>query len=130
MAQWRFKILFDGECPFCRVEASWMRSLDRGGAQALEDIAAADFDPARDGRTLPQLMGSFHGVFPDGRLTEGIETYREAYRAVGLGWVLAPTGWPVLKQVFDWFYFLFARYRVRLGRLFRRKCTTDRCSIR
>jgi predicted DCC family thiol-disulfide oxidoreductase YuxK len=130
MTDWRFKILYDGECPFCRVEASWMRSLSRGGALALEDIAAPDFDPARYGRRLPELMGRFHGVFPDGRLTEGVETFRQAYRAVGLGWLAAPTGWPVLRQIFDWGYILFARYRVPLGRLFRRKCSSDRCSIR
>ena len=129
MADWRFKVLYDGECPFCRVEARWLRALGRDGRLALADIAAPDFDPAPYGRTLDELMGSLHGVFPDGRQTQGVETFRQAYRAVGLGWVLAPTRWPGLRPLTDFFYRLFARHRVRLGRLFGRPCEGDRCAL-
>ena len=129
MAEWQFKVLYDSECPFCRLEARWLGVLNRSGRLALEDIAATDFDPSRYGRTLAELMGTIHGVFPDGRLTVGLETFRQAYRALGLSWVFAPTGWPVLRPVFDALYRLFARYRVRLGGLFTRRCVDDRCRI-
>jgi predicted DCC family thiol-disulfide oxidoreductase YuxK len=129
MEPWRFKVLYDGECPFCQVEARWLGRLGRPGSLALEDIAASDFDPSRYGTTLPALMGELHGVFPDGRQTTGMETFRQAYRAVGLGWVFAPTGWPVLRSVFDSLYKVFARNRVRMGRLFGRKCEGDRCAL-
>jgi predicted DCC family thiol-disulfide oxidoreductase YuxK len=129
VAGWRFKVLFDGECPFCRVEARWLGFLDRSGCLALEDMAAPGFDPGLHGKTLPELMGTLHGVFPDGRMTRGVETFRQAYRAVGLGWVLAPTGWPVLRPAVDSLYNLFARHRVRLGGLFGRRCAGDRCSV-
>jgi len=129
MADWRFKVLFDGECPFCRIEARWLGYLNKSGRLAIDDIAAPDFDPGRYDSTLPDLMGTLHGVFPDGRKTRGVETFREAYRAEGLGWVLAPTGWPVLREIFDALYVLFARYRVRLGGAFGRPCAGDRCSV-
>ena len=58
-----------------------------------------------------------------------METFRQAYRAAGLGWVLAPTGWPGLRRVCDALYVLFARYRVRLGRAFGRPCAGDRCAV-
>jgi predicted DCC family thiol-disulfide oxidoreductase YuxK len=74
-------------------------------------------------------MGTLYGVFPDGRKTQGVETFRQAYRAVGLGWVLAPTGWPGLRLIFDALYVLFARYRVRVGGMFVRRCAGDRCAI-
>ena len=131
MADWQFRLLYDGECPFCRLEARWLRALDRGrGRLAVTDIAAAGFDPAPYGRTLPELMGSLHGVFPDGRQMTGVETFRQAYRAVGLGWVLAPTWWPVVRRLADALYRLFARHRVRLGWLAGRGCAAGRCAVR
>jgi predicted DCC family thiol-disulfide oxidoreductase YuxK len=74
-------------------------------------------------------MGVMHGVFPDGRIVRKVEAFRQAYRAVGLGWLLAPTGWPLLRQVFDGLYELFARYRVSFGRLFGRSCNTGACGV-
>lgn len=129
MSAWQFKILFDGKCPFCRVEARWLAYLNRSGRLALEDIAADDFDASRYDSTLRELMGTLHGVFPDGRKTRGMETFRQAYRAVGMGWLLAPTGWPLLRPVFDGLYTLFARHRVRLGSVFGRSCDEDRCAV-
>lgn len=129
MPDWRFKVLYDGDCPFCRLEARWLGRLNRSGRLALEDIAAPEFDPSDYGATLEQLMGSLHGVFPDGSKTTGVETFRQAYRAVGLGWVAAPTGWPLLRPVFDALYRVFARYRVRMGGLFGRSCEGGRCAL-
>lgn len=126
---WRFKVLYDGECPFCRLEVRWLSRLNGSGRLALEDIAGPDFDPARYDATLAELMGTIHGVFPDGRKTRGLETFRQAYRAVGLGWLLAPTGWPLLRPLFDAMYTAFARCRVRMGRLFGRSCAGDRCAV-
>jgi predicted DCC family thiol-disulfide oxidoreductase YuxK len=128
MTDRRFTMLYDGECPFCRLEARWLGSLNRSGRLTLEDIAAPGFDPAKYGKTLPELMGHIHGVYPDGRLTTGLQVFREAYRAVGWGWLFAPTGWPLLRPAFDALYLLFARYRVRMGRLFGRGCG-DRCAV-
>ena len=127
MEAWRFKVLYDGECPFCRLEARWLGHLGRrAGGLLVEDIAEPDFDPTRYGTTLPDLMGTLHGVFPDGRKTKGMETFRQAYKAVGLGWLLAPTGWPVLRPFVDFLYRGFARHRVKMGRLFGRTCEGDR----
>ncbi len=46
-----------------------------------------------------------------------MSVFRATYKAVGLGWLLAPTGWPVLKPLFDGLYRLFAKYRAPLARL-------------
>jgi predicted DCC family thiol-disulfide oxidoreductase YuxK len=124
-----FTILIDGACPLCRREAAMMQRMDRGrGALAIEDIAAPGFDPARFGITLDDAMGTIHGVTADGRLVKGMEVFRGAYTAVGWGWLLAPTGWPVLRSVFDAMYRWFARNRLRLtGR--REDCDSGRCGL-
>ncbi len=93
----------------------------------LEDITAADFEPGRYGVSMQELMGQIHGVMPDGTLVKGVEVFRRAYDAVGLGWLLAFTGWPGLKRLSDAAYAWFARNRLRLtGRA--GACETGRCA--
>ncbi|MFN7022041.1 MAG: thiol-disulfide oxidoreductase DCC family protein [Phycisphaerales bacterium] len=115
MKREHFTIFIDGACPLCRREADLMRRLDRArGGLSIVDIAEPGFDPAAYGVTLDELMGTIHGRCADGRMATGMEVFRRAYSAVGWGWVLAPTGWPVLRPVFDALYRVFARYRLRL----------------
>lgn len=74
-------------------------------------------------------MGVMHGVFRDGRIVTKVAAFRHAYRLVGLGWVLAPTGWPVLRHLANWGYEWFARNRVAIGRWFGGEvCESDRCA--
>ncbi|MSQ06864.1 MAG: DUF393 domain-containing protein [Dehalococcoidia bacterium] len=128
-ALWRFKLLYNGQCPFCRQEVRWLQCWNRRGYLAFEDIAAPEFDAARYGLTREDLMGVMHGVFPDGRVVRKVEVFRQAYRAAGLGWLVALTGWPVLRWGFDGLYSLFARYRVSLGRLLGRSCDAGACGL-
>lgn len=124
---WQFKLLYDGDCPLCRREAQFLQRRNRHGRLAFEDIAAHDFDPAAYGATREQLMGVIHGVFPDSRLVRKMAVFREAYRAVGLGWVLAPTGWPGLRWLADRGYEWFARNRMTIGHWLGRRCDSSAC---
>ena len=124
MESWRFKLLYDGDCPLCRREAQFLQKRNRLGRMAFEDIAAPGFDPATYHTTREALMGVIHGVFPDGRMVTKLAVFREAYRAVGLGWLLAPTGWPGLRWIADRGYEWFARNRLAIGRWFGRPCET------
>jgi len=130
MNKWDFKLLYDGECPICMREARWLQGRNRQGRLAFEDVSARDFEPAHYGATRAELLGVIHGVFPDGRMVRKVEVFRQAYRAVGLGWLLAPTGWPGLRWVCDRLYEAFARYRMPIGRLFGRSCASETCAIR
>lgn len=114
MPDWRIKMLFDGDCPLCTREVEMLRRRDRGrGRIVFEDIAADDFEPARYGLDAETLMARIHGVLPDGRVIEGVEVFRRAYAAVGLGWLWAPTRWPGLRRLSDAAYRVFARNRLR-----------------
>ena len=111
---WRIKVLYDGDCPLCSREIDFLAARDRGrGRIAFEDIAAPAFDPAGYGLEAADLMARIHGVLPDGRVIEGVEVFRQAYAAVGLGWLVAPTRWPGLRSLSDRAYRIFARNRLR-----------------
>lgn len=129
MQEWPLRILIDGECPLCWREGRLLARLDRGRNRlVIEDITAPGFDPTRVGVSMQDLMGQIHGVLPDGTLVKGMEVFRRAYDAVGLGWLLAPTRWPILTRVSDAVYAWFARNRLRLtGRS--GVCDSGRCRV-
>lgn len=124
-----FTLLYDRECPFCRLEVEWLLRRDRTGRLAAIDIAAPEFDAGRFGLTRERVHARLHGVRADGTVVEGMGAIRAAWRAAGVGWVMAPTGWPVLRWFADLGYLLFARYRVPLGRLFGRGCADGACAV-
>lgn len=115
MNTWRIKVLYDGACPLCRREAAIWQRLDRGRRRiALVDIASVDFQAAECGISRADAMAEIHGTLPSGAVVRGMEVFRRAYAAVGLGWLLAPTAWPLLRPCFDRAYRWFARNRSRL----------------
>jgi predicted DCC family thiol-disulfide oxidoreductase YuxK len=130
MATQTFTLLFDSECPFCKREVEWLQRRDKHGRLGAIDIAAPGFDPARLGLSKERVHARLHGVAADGTVVEGMAAMRAAWRAAGVGWAMAPTGWPVLRWVFDLGYLVFARYRVPLGRLFGRRCDGGSCTVR
>lgn len=128
MSEWKFKLLYDGQCPVCRREANWLMRRNDAGHLAFEDIAAPGFEPLRYGLRQEQVRGVMHGIFPDGRIVTRMAAFREAYRLVGLGWALAPTGWPGVRWLADRGYGWFARNRIAIGRLLGgNDCEKGRC---
>ena len=107
-------LLYDGDCPLCNREIEVLRRRDKRGAIAMIDISAPGFDASVYGLDQQTVMARIHGVLPDGTVIEGMEVFRRTYAAVGLGWLLAPSRWPIIGRLFDWAYTLFARYRLRL----------------
>lgn len=129
-SNWRLKLLYDGMCPICSREVALLRRLDRRRLRlAFEDIAAEHFAPERYGLTMRQVIGSMHAIRSDGSVISGMQVFREAYAAVGLGWLLAPTRWPVLRTIADVLYRMFARIRPRLSRLGSTRCDSGRCAV-
>jgi len=121
-------MLYDGACPFCRREADWLKRRDRSDRLRLVDIADGNFESAKYGLTDEEVSGVLHAILPDGTVLKGMDAVREAYRVVGLGWILAPTKLPGVRAIFDMLYGCFARNRLALGRPFRASCSSDRCS--
>lgn len=104
-------LLYDGACPVCNLEMDNLKARNTAGLLKFVDISVPFFDPTPYGASLQDMNGLIHAMRPDGSLVIGVEVFRLAYGAVGLGHLAAPTGWPLLKPAFDAAYKVFARNR-------------------
>lgn len=124
---YNFTMFYDGACPLCSREAKLLMKRDKNKKIRFIDTASPDFDPTNYGiSTDPDRL--IHGMMKDGTIVRGVEVFRQVYKELGLGWLLAPTGWPILKPIFDYLYLIFAKNRIAIGRLFGRRCDTS-CEI-
>ena len=119
-----FTLYYDGACPLCCKEVNWlkMRCKKKGYQLAFIDISDTTFNPKSTGKSLSTLMKALHLRDSNGQWWTAMDATRMIYREIGLGWLMAPTGWPLLKPVFDHLYAGFAKIRPRLQRQ-----TCDRC---
>jgi predicted DCC family thiol-disulfide oxidoreductase YuxK len=114
-------LLYDASCPVCRLEMDELRHRNAAGRLVFVDISAPDFDlshhwPATaEPPTTVDMNAALHGIDADGVVYTGLDTIRLAYAGVGMGWLWAPTAWPVLRPIFDLSYRLFARHRYAIS---------------
>lgn len=130
------EILYDGACPLCLREVRFLGRRDerRHGASprlGFVNIDAPDYDPAAHGGvTYRQAMGRIHALTPEGTVLTDVEVFRRAYGLIGLGWIYAPSRWPLLQPLADWIYRLWAARRLSLtGRPDLERLCHDRCSL-
>jgi len=120
--------LYDGSCGICATESARLRRWNRRrDTLSFIDISAESFDPMPYGKPLDELMGRVHAIRPDGAVLVGMDAIRAAYAEVGLGWLLAPTGWPGMRPLFDAGYLWFARNRYSISKAVCR--SGNRCGI-
>lgn len=120
------EVFFDGGCPLCLREINFLKRRDCHGRIKFTDIDASDFSSESCGKTYDELMAKIYGRLPDGTWITGVEVFRRLYAAVGFGPLVALTRLPVISQIMDLGYHLFAKNRLRLtGR-----CTAQSCSLK
>ena len=126
-------ILYDGGCPLCQREVRFLQQRDeRLHPQAPQlgfvDINAPAYQPAdHGGISYREAMGRIHAIGADGSVLRDVAVFREAYALIGLGWLYAPTGWPLLAPLVNGLYGLWAAARLRLTR---RPCLDQLCELR
>ena len=126
MADWKIEVFYDGDCPLCVKEIGMLRWMDRKSRIRFTDIAKPDFDPAEIGKSFEDVMRSIHGRLPNGSVIEGANVFRHLYSAVGFGPVVFITKLPLMRQICDGLYRVFAKYRLRMtGR-----CLDEACELR
>ena len=106
------KVYYDESCYVCSLEINTIRK--RGEACGIEfvDISSPDFSPESSDDFDTEMIGEFGGT-----KTVGIETFREMYEKLGFKKSVWFSRLPVVRQVFNMGYHVFAYYiRPRLPR--------------
>ena len=124
-------LLFDGGCPLCVREVRFLQRRDRQARLAFVDIDASDYDAAAHaGISYRVAMGRIHAITGSGEVLRDVAVFREAYRLIGLGWLYAPTRWPLIGSVVDWVYGIWAARRLQItGRADLETLCQGRCEM-
>ena len=111
---WKLNLLYDGECPLCLREVNFLQKKDAGrGVVKFTDIADVNYNPNENGGVdFETAMGRIHAVRADGTLVKNVAVFREVYDALGIGWMYAPTKWPVVGVIVDKLYDWWADKRL------------------
>ena len=115
-------LLYDGGCPLCVREVRFLEQRDRARHPAdrrlaFVDIDANDYNPAAHGGIdYRAAMGRIHAIESDGSVLRDVAVFRRAYELIGLGWLYAPTRWPLIGPLADAAYGIWARWRLVLTR--------------
>ena len=117
MTQAKLILLFDGGCPLCLREVKFLRSRDTLDNISFIDIDSPKYQPdLYSGISYKDAMGRIHAINESGEILKDVAVFREAYRLIGLGWIYAPTSWPILGSLIDQVYKLWAQLRLPLTR--------------
>ncbi len=115
MDQTKLILLFDGACPLCQREVTFLRSKDRLNVISFVDIDSPSYNPEFfRGISYKEAMGQIHAITDTGEILKDIAVFREAYRLVGLGWIYSPTSLPILAPLFDKAYRFWAGWRLAI----------------
>ncbi len=124
-SSWQIEVFYDGDCPLCLREVKLLRWMDRRQRIRFTDIAAADFVAADYGKSLSEFMEQIQGRLPSGQWLVGVEVFRRLYAAIGFGPLVWIPRLPLLSQLCDIGYRVFAKNRLRLtGRCVKEECKT------
>ena len=113
---WQIELLYDGDCPLCVREVNFLQKKDAGrGLVKFVDIADDAYQPAdHGGIDFETAMGRIHAILPDGTAIKNVEVFRRIYSLLGIGWMYAPTRWPVVGPLVDWLYDVWADWRLQV----------------
>lgn len=117
------EVFYDGGCPLCRREITFLKRRDRRNRIRFTDIDSPSFNADAVGKRHDELMARIQGRLRDGTWLQGVEVFRRMYAAIGFSGIVTLSRLPLISQILDLGYSVFARNRLRLtGR-----CTAQSC---
>lgn len=125
----RLLVLYDGDCAFCTRQ--WTIGKFRTDTELVKVVNFHKVPELlqKHGISHEQAMTQLYAVLPDGKVIAGMDVLREYDRIFGKIWGWRLTTYPPMRQLGDIFYFLFARYRYRLSRIFFRNWPPPACEL-
>ena len=96
------KVYYDENCYVCSFEINAIKKRGESCGIEFVDISRSDFESS--GRDYDsEMVGEF-----DGKETVGAETFRKMYESMGFKKTVFLSRLPVVKQIFDFAYYVFA----------------------
>ena len=118
-------IIYDSKCNVCKLEIDFLAKRDAEkinvGAPKLKmtDLESETYDendPANGGVSYRKGLAAIHAVTAEGKVVTGVPVFALAYEQVNLGWLFKITTWPIMKNIVEVGYKVFAKYRTNLTR--------------
>ena len=106
----------DGECPICAIEINTMKKLDKTGNVKWVDIAQDKTALATAGLTYQRAMERMYVIDENQQLQSGVLGFLQLWKQLPYYRRIAPIleNIPLLLPVMEFFYGIFARYRLQL----------------
>lgn len=126
-----YRIFYDSHCPLCSREIELLQERCTDGSMVGVPIDSALEELDSLGISYAQAMTYLHIMDNDGALFVGMDALRLMYRKSGWKMQARVLSFPVVKQLADWGYPIFARNRYRLPAwlLKKPKCENGSCSL-
>lgn len=109
-------VLYDHACPLCRAEMMRLKEHDQDGNLILLDINHPGFNQDTWGVSRSDASAALHVLTENNEWLTGMPAIRHVYNQVGLGWLMAPTGWPFISPLSDLAYRHIAPNRFLISR--------------
>ena len=122
-------IFYDGACPLCMREMQLLQGADNDQKIRFADINSELFQaqyPVIDKDSANRVL---HGMLADGSIILGLDVTCKAWDLVGKGRWISCLRWPLLKQISDLVYSVFAKYRYPISRWITGQQRCDSCTL-
>ena len=108
-------LLYDSNCHLCMMEVRFLRKRDTEGKIRFTDLNSPDYVPEQHGNVkFEDGMRKIRAVLPDNTVVVGVEVFHKTYEAIGLGWIFHLTNFPIVGNIADSLYDLWAENRLRI----------------
>ena len=109
----KLTFLYDGGCPLCRRETSFLKVRDKSESILFVDINSKDYDPKNyQNISFEKAMSNLHGILNNGNIIKGLDVLAYSYQLIGLGWVYLPIKIPIISNFLKIIYRIWAKYRL------------------